>query len=333
MGGLARRWRVCTAGVELGGAQQRRLGSSLAWRGPGRQPLLCLAGAAGALLHSSSARLPTADILAVVHAALKELSRLPSLPFPVVISVVEARVVKLLQGHTKEVAELAAVPAAPRLLASLSRDGNLRLWDLPSETCLASLQTDGTCLVRGGGGAAGRAGRRAVRPGAALRACARLPRLPCHAVLRRAAGGCLVALHHLSPVLCLLPTGHGARWTEPAAGEQQGAAAAVRHRTSSSGSSSGSSSHRSRQQRGRGNRDAAVHRRGQQAGGKVPGQLPHRRDRLPGETAAVLPVWAAARGKAAHLALEGRRRRQSSGGRSAQQQRTVASRPAACRAT
>ncbi|PSC76625.1 wd g-beta repeat-containing [Micractinium conductrix] len=64
-----------------------------------------------------------------------------------VISVVEARVVKLLQGHTKEVAELAAVPAAPRLLASLSRDGNLRLWDLPSETCLASLQTDGTCLA------------------------------------------------------------------------------------------------------------------------------------------------------------------------------------------
>jgi WD40 repeat protein len=64
-----------------------------------------------------------------------------------VISVVEARVVRLLRGHSREMVELAAVPAAPRLLLSLSRDGNLRLWDVPSEACLASLQTDATTIV------------------------------------------------------------------------------------------------------------------------------------------------------------------------------------------
>ncbi|KAI3433327.1 hypothetical protein D9Q98_003145 [Chlorella vulgaris] len=64
-----------------------------------------------------------------------------------VISVVEARVVRLLCGHKREVLELAAVPAAPRLLLSLSRDGNLRLWDVPSETCLSSIHTDATCIA------------------------------------------------------------------------------------------------------------------------------------------------------------------------------------------
>lgn len=66
---------------------------------------------------------------------------------PAVISVVEACVTRLLRGHTKEVVDLAATAAAPRLLLSLSRDGNLRLWDVPSETCLSSLQTDATCIV------------------------------------------------------------------------------------------------------------------------------------------------------------------------------------------
>lgn len=59
--------------------------------------------------------------------------------------------VRLLRGHAREVVELAAVPAAPRLLLSLSRDGNLRLWDVPSETCLSSLQTDASCVVSSGG--------------------------------------------------------------------------------------------------------------------------------------------------------------------------------------
>ena len=66
------------------------------------------------------------------------------------ISVVEGRVTHLLQGHTREVAELAAAGAgAPRLLLSLSRDGNLRLWDVPTETCLSSMQTDASCIVSG----------------------------------------------------------------------------------------------------------------------------------------------------------------------------------------
>lgn len=71
------------------------------------------------------------------------------------ISVVEARVIRLLRGHAREVVELAATAAAPRLLLSLSRDGNLRLWDVPSETCLSSLQTDATCIVSGSARPAG----------------------------------------------------------------------------------------------------------------------------------------------------------------------------------
>ena len=57
---------------------------------------------------------------------------------------------KLLRGHSSEVVELsAAEAAAPRLLASLSRDGNLRLWDVPAEACLSSLQLpDAGCMVR-----------------------------------------------------------------------------------------------------------------------------------------------------------------------------------------
>lgn len=68
-----------------------------------------------------------------------------------VISVAEARVVKLLRGHTSEVVELSAAgAAAPRLLASLSRDGNLRLWDVAAEACLSIMQLpEASCLVRG----------------------------------------------------------------------------------------------------------------------------------------------------------------------------------------
>lgn len=65
------------------------------------------------------------------------------------ISVAEARVTHLLRGHSRDVAELAAAgPGAPRLLASLSRDGSLRLWDVPSEACLSSVQhPDASCIV------------------------------------------------------------------------------------------------------------------------------------------------------------------------------------------
>ena len=43
--------------------------------------------------------------------------------------------------------ELAAGRDAPRLLLSLSKDGNLRLWDVPTEACLSTLQTDASCIV------------------------------------------------------------------------------------------------------------------------------------------------------------------------------------------
>lgn len=64
-----------------------------------------------------------------------------------IISVVEAAVIKLLRGHTKDVVDLAATPEHPRLLVSLSRDGNLRLWDVADETCLASINSEATCLA------------------------------------------------------------------------------------------------------------------------------------------------------------------------------------------
>lgn len=65
-----------------------------------------------------------------------------------IISVVESRVIKLLKGHTKEVIELAAGAEKPGLLLSLSKDGNIRLWDVASEKELSSIQTDASCLVR-----------------------------------------------------------------------------------------------------------------------------------------------------------------------------------------
>ncbi|KAG7672116.1 putative Polycomb group protein FIE2 [Nannochloris sp. 'desiccata'] len=65
-----------------------------------------------------------------------------------IISVVEAAVVKLLKGHTKDVVDLATTAKEPALLLSLSRDGNIRLWDVVNETCLASITTsDATSIA------------------------------------------------------------------------------------------------------------------------------------------------------------------------------------------
>lgn len=55
-------------------------------------------------------------------------------------------------GHTKEVIELAACAQQPALLLSLAKDGNVRLWDVPSEACLSTLQTEASSMVRGGQG-------------------------------------------------------------------------------------------------------------------------------------------------------------------------------------
>lgn len=64
-----------------------------------------------------------------------------------IISVVESRVIKLLRGHTKEVIDISSIPSSPNLLVSLSKDGNIRLWDVPSETCISSINTDATCIA------------------------------------------------------------------------------------------------------------------------------------------------------------------------------------------
>lgn len=59
-----------------------------------------------------------------------------------VISVVQTAVVALLKGHEAQVVELSAATSRPGLLLSLSRDGNLRLWDALAPACLLSLHTD-----------------------------------------------------------------------------------------------------------------------------------------------------------------------------------------------
>lgn len=50
-------------------------------------------------------------------------------------------------GHTSAVIELSAPAERPGVLASLTRDGNLRVWDVCRETCLASHATDAASLV------------------------------------------------------------------------------------------------------------------------------------------------------------------------------------------
>lgn len=50
-------------------------------------------------------------------------------------------------GHTSAVIELASCAARPGLLASLSKDGNLRFWDVLNETCLGSFAADATAMV------------------------------------------------------------------------------------------------------------------------------------------------------------------------------------------
>lgn len=65
-----------------------------------------------------------------------------------IISITESRVIKLLQGHTKDVIEMAATSSNPTLLLSLSKDGSVKLWDVVEEKVLSSVATDGgNCLA------------------------------------------------------------------------------------------------------------------------------------------------------------------------------------------
>lgn len=59
----------------------------------------------------------------------------------------KSRVVVPMQGHFTDVVELSAAGNCPGLLLSLSKDGNLRLWDVQHQTCLLSLHTDAFSAV------------------------------------------------------------------------------------------------------------------------------------------------------------------------------------------
>lgn len=50
-------------------------------------------------------------------------------------------------GHTSGVLELAACAGRPGLLASLGKDGSVRLWDAPKERCLATYAASASALV------------------------------------------------------------------------------------------------------------------------------------------------------------------------------------------
>lgn len=76
-----------------------------------------------------------------------------------VISVTESRVIRLLEGHSREVVQLASAAAAPKLLASLSRDGELRTWNVAAGACTSAsasqatslaVHPGGDCIVTGG---------------------------------------------------------------------------------------------------------------------------------------------------------------------------------------
>ncbi|KAL6778084.1 hypothetical protein ACKKBG_A16860 [Auxenochlorella protothecoides x Auxenochlorella symbiontica] len=76
-----------------------------------------------------------------------------------IISMAEARVTTLLQGHVAAVTDLAANPSQPGALAALSSDGSVALWDLGSERQRGPCSTshaaslawspDGECLLVG----------------------------------------------------------------------------------------------------------------------------------------------------------------------------------------
>ncbi len=50
-------------------------------------------------------------------------------------------------GHHAAVVELSAAAEQPGLLLSLSKDGNVRLWDVGRQECLLSLKTDAYAVV------------------------------------------------------------------------------------------------------------------------------------------------------------------------------------------
>ena len=53
-------------------------------------------------------------------------------------------------GHAKQVVQLGGTAAAPALLASLSRDGELRTWDVARGACTSASASQACSLVRHG---------------------------------------------------------------------------------------------------------------------------------------------------------------------------------------
>lgn len=51
-------------------------------------------------------------------------------------------------GHKKEVVHLRSCRKRSHFLISLSKESEMRLWDVPNETCLAKVSTEANCLVR-----------------------------------------------------------------------------------------------------------------------------------------------------------------------------------------
>mmetsp|Transcript_4246 Transcript_4246/g.7218 ORF Transcript_4246/g.7218 Transcript_4246/m.7218 type:complete len:389 (-) Transcript_4246:20-1186(-) len=62
-----------------------------------------------------------------------------------VISVVSSRVIAMLKGHTKSIVDLSACAARPGLVASVSKDGTVRVWDYANEACVRIMEADATC--------------------------------------------------------------------------------------------------------------------------------------------------------------------------------------------
>lgn len=50
-------------------------------------------------------------------------------------------------GHRKEVLQLASCQGREGCLVSLAKDGEMRLWDVQQEVCVASAPTDASCIV------------------------------------------------------------------------------------------------------------------------------------------------------------------------------------------
>ncbi len=64
-----------------------------------------------------------------------------------VLSVAEARVVRLLLGHAGEVQQLSGASRAPGLLLSLAAGGDVRLWDVAAGACVMALRVHDACAA------------------------------------------------------------------------------------------------------------------------------------------------------------------------------------------